>query len=121
MELEQLVRPTPARKSKELGEVADVSPGFNGSCRSADDMCLTRSRTNESARDLDEGRLAGTVRPEKAHELSLVERQVDVDECLCGAVALLERPSGEGGRHDSSLRKPPGHPGVIPGRHLSIS
>ena len=72
MEGENLVRRVPARKAKELGEVAELTTRGAAAGARAGDLGATARGAHEPDRDLHERRLAGAVRAEQAHELALL-------------------------------------------------
>jgi hypothetical protein len=99
MELEHLVCRVPARKAKELGEVADGALGCSRTGRSTADESIALTRADEAARDLDERRLAGAVRSEESDELAFFDREVDAAEGFDAAVSFDETADFESWRH----------------------
>jgi len=77
VEGKHLVRRVPARKAEELGEIPELRQGGPTARAGTDDLGLAACGAHQTHRDLDERRLAGAVRAEQPHELSLLHREVD--------------------------------------------
>jgi len=94
VEGEELDRRVPAWETEELGEISERAACLRGERWLTVDGRLAGRGTDEAARDLDERRLAGAVRPEQAHELALVDLEVDALQRLDRAVLLRKAPDG---------------------------
>jgi hypothetical protein len=101
VQLEQLVGGHPAGKTKELGEVAERSASLTRACTRTAHFRAPRRRPDETAGDLDEGGLSGTVRPEQTDELALTDLEIHTAERFDRAVTLDEAADGERCGHDA--------------------
>jgi len=101
MQLEQLVSGHPAGKAEELGEIAQCRPRLSRTGTRAAHLRSPGRRPYKTASDLDERRLAGTVRAQQANELAVTDLEIDSAERFDCAVPLDETADGERCGHDA--------------------
>jgi hypothetical protein len=101
VKIEHLVAACPPRVAEELREVPEPRSGRDGTGRVAEYLRAPRRRSNEAAGDLDERRLAGAIRTEKADQLTLADLDVDAPQRVDAAtVTLLDGGRREGRNHE---------------------
>jgi hypothetical protein len=95
MQLEQLVGGHPAGKAEELGEIPECGSSLARAGARTANLRAPRRRTDETARDLDERGLPGTIWAEQADQLALADLEIDSAERFDRAVTLDEAADGE--------------------------